>query len=76
MSELSIQMSESFRVTKEFTSIPVPKLRINVFEFNFLISLFNFILGNAILPEIFEFWKVQLVLGVHITCGIRMLVCL
>ena len=33
--ELSIQLSAAFRVTKKFTPTTVPKLRINVFDFNF-----------------------------------------
>ena len=45
--------------------------RINGFRYNFRISLLNIIPGNTILPEMFEFWKVQLFLEVHVTCGIR-----
>ena len=35
---------------------------INVFEFNFWISLFEIFLGNSILSEMFEFWKEPLYL--------------
>ena len=42
--------------------------RINVIGINFWISLFEIILGNTILSEMFEFWKVPLyfiIMGVH-----------
>ena len=59
MSELSLSLTYVHKVQ-----------RIKVFEFNFWISLFKIILGNTILPEMFEFWKVPLFLGMHATCGI------